>query len=597
TAAPVPVLFHAWEAAVRAGGKLQDPTEWVPAWGEPPLDDIPAPGDAEALRREILDVCLRGFEAIHGLGDLARALAGLAGLLARRGAGLWRANLIDAEYLSRLRDAILPELAAGALAERPLPASSCFAVLRQLTRDERVSFEPEPLLGLQVLGMLETRLLRFDTVLILDAIEERLPGGSPFDPLLPDPLRPLLGLPDARERDAVAAYNFQRLLMGARRAVICWQDGVRPGLFDAKSVRSRFVEELLWEREKARGKLLAPGDGGPLSAVRFRAGAMPRPEVGPLPRTPALDRLVREKLEHGISLSALDDYLRCPRRFYFHHLARVQPPTQVQEAGDRGEFGSAVHAALQAFVQPHLGRPVNLAELDAPALFGLFERHLGETAFFRQMPFDLRAGLLAAGRARLGEFLAAQQPTLIRALETPLTADLEIAGTTARLKGQFDRLDERAGGLMILDYKTGALPQRRGAFLADPEALAAVQDPPEPGPDGDPELLARVREATGGVQLPGYLWMHWRATGLCAADAAWVDLKGGGKEEALLGKHFDEDERRAAVQELAPALLGFVLRHLLAAPVFAAPSEAAGARSPCRYCDFNGPCGAQGDSA
>lgn len=590
---PVPTLFHTWEAAVRSGGIFQDPTEWAPAWNEPPLNDIPDPDGAEALRQEILTTCLHSFEDIHGLSDLARALNGLAEMLVRRGSALWHANLIDAEYLSRLRGSILPQLASGALADRPLPASSCFAILRQLAQDERVSFEPDPLLGLQVLGMLETRLLRFDTVMILDAEEERLPGGSPFDPLLPDPLRPLLGLPDSRERDAVAAYNFQRLLMGSRRAVIYWQDGVRPGLFDDKSARSRFVEELLWKREKRLGRLLTPDDDSSFTAVRFRAGSMPGSNAVPLPRTPILNQRVREKLAQGVSLSALDDYLRCPKRFYFSQLAQLRTMNQVKESGDRSEFGSAMHSALEAFATPYLGRLVDPVKLDATALFALFEKKLRETTFFRQMPFDRRTGLLASGRHRLKKFLAAQQPTIIQSLEMPLQAERTVQGIPVRIKGQFDRLDKRDAGLLILDYKTGTLPHRKGTFLDDEDVLDAVLYPPDPSHDGDPECLANVRESTGGVQLPGYLWMYWQATGCCAADAAWVDLKNDGEEKPLLGKVFDPEQRRNVVLKQAPALLDFVLHHLLTAPVFAAPVDAGAPRGPCRYCDFNGPCGAQ----
>ena len=93
-----------------------------------------------------------------------------------------------------------PILRETCLAQTPFPPTVLHGITRQVLEQERVPFEAEPLTGMQVLGMLETRLLHFERVLIVDATDDKLPGNPAQDPLLPDSMRQVLGLPDARRR-------------------------------------------------------------------------------------------------------------------------------------------------------------------------------------------------------------------------------------------------------------------------------------------------------------------------------------------------------------------------------------------------------------
>ena len=104
-------------------------------------------------------------------------------------------------------------------------------------------FEGTPVKGLQVLGFLETRNLRFDRVFILDANEEVLPDTKKDDTLLPFRAREILGLPTYQDRDALVAYYFETLLQGADEVHLFFIE-------NDKKERSRFVERLLWERQK-----------------------------------------------------------------------------------------------------------------------------------------------------------------------------------------------------------------------------------------------------------------------------------------------------------------------------------------------------------
>lgn len=128
---------------------------------------------------------------------------------------------------------VIPALKDNGMADTPLPWPLMQAMLLELVRAERVPFEADPLTGLQVLGMLETRLLRFSRVFLVDVTDDRLPGAPIRSPLLPDSLRALLGLPDTRNREQLAAYTFHRLIAGADEVWLYWQEGVETsGLFE-----------------------------------------------------------------------------------------------------------------------------------------------------------------------------------------------------------------------------------------------------------------------------------------------------------------------------------------------------------------------------
>lgn len=575
-------LFHAHEAFVRGNEKFQNPLAWQAPWGQPELEGVSE--EAEALRLEVLAVCLTGFEGLSTLEQLADALAALVALLRLRGEKLWKKYIIDAEYLARLATSVIPGMRTSAISLEPFGPRTIFAVLRQLCKAERVSFEPEPLTGLQVMGVLETRLLTFRKLFVLDAVEDRLPSSSPYDPLLPDPLRHMVGLPDALERDNVSAYNFKRLLMGAESAVLLYQSGVQPGLFDSKSVRSRYVEELIWEREKQerRGKsLIKPGEA-PISVVHFPASPLP-PGLTDIPMSEGLRLRLRELVTgKPLSASRLDRWLACPKRFFYHDLARLRPVSEVGEEGDRMALGTLLHEVLGEFLEPHLGREVDISTLDPGGLLRLFRERFATDDRLNQASWDVRQGVVSAAQLRLPRFLQQQGRTTILALEQQLSTTLDLDDATVSLVGTLDRVDKRGEGILVLDYKTGTVKKPRKGFWDDLELWERLDAKSQ-----DEALLLDLKRALDSVQLPMYLYLYRTAQGAMPHDAGWIELKGDGAETTLLPAEWTREEREDVVDTYIPRLLRALLKNMLTADRFRAlPGKQ------CQWCDYRGPCGA-----
>jgi RecB family exonuclease len=589
---PLKGAYVAWERHIRAGGPYQAPGQWLLAYDD---QDCSAPeSEIRALHAEVLAACFDNFLNLGTLRQAGLALDALCGLLRRRGGDTWRRNLIDAECLVRLWRSVVPELTGSILADEPYGQDIVLMMTRHLVKAERVSFEPEPLAGLQVLGMLETRLLGFNRLFILDATEDKLPGASAPDPRLPEPLRPAWVCPAGASGTNVAAHTFFRLLMGARRC----RYSIRPGSTRSaggQSERSRYVEQLLWELEQQRGEQVKPlplaHDEAPLRSVCFPVRPI-QSRSRDIPLTPALRARLAERLQHkGITPSGLELWLTCPKKAFLAQALGLRRMEEVADDGDRARFGELVHRVLKEFLAPHVGRPIDGTTVDAETLFKSFEQALSQEAFAQQMPFDVRTVLLAAGRERLRLFLDKLPKTTVLALEHPVLTPLSVPGIdgadgTMRLHGRIDRVDERDGRRLVLDYKTGGVKEGGAEGWLDQEAFTAMGDC-LPGSPEAAALFLRLAQLGLDVQLPAYMHMLEADGAGPAANAAWVELKSDGSERLFFAKDVDETTRATVIQTRVPQLLRFVLGHVFTARVLPALRG-----RHCEYCDFKGPCGA-----
>lgn len=617
-------IFQNMETRLRNGSRHAD----AHAVAEGAADDFFAasslPNVAAAMPaiRELINRILRDtvdtWARAHTLGGLADALSGLCDTLLVYGSGndesgagngkadIWSRFPIDAECLFRLMQRVIPALKDNGMADTPLPWPLMQAMLLELVRAERVPFEADPLTGLQVLGMLETRLLRFSRVFLVDVTDDRLPGAPIRSPLLPDSLRALLGLPDTRNREQLAAYTFHRLIAGADEVWLYWQEGVETsGLFDGKKQRSRLVEELIWQEEQARGQRLKPGPE-PLRTASLDV----RPPVRVrkvVPKTPAIREQIAASLKHPLSATRLDAYLTCPLRYYYERLCAIAPIDEVNEDDDPAAVGVLLHNVLRDFYAPAVGKTVRrdaqsgdpeLPFLDEKALRALFRTALGASGLEAALPPESAAMLSVTGPERLGMFLRAQpEQTEVLSLEEEYDAEIRVGGRVRRLTGNLDRVDWREQedpegaldeGAVILDYKTGRIKALRPDIWADdafwdaldPEKAAEAASEPDPEHDFLPIMAQRIPT----VQLLYYCYLYGQATGKPVLDAAFVALGEDGGERPLFGKGMTIEERERALS-LIPRLIGFILLHMELCPEFR-PREGAH----CRWCSWRNVC-------
>jgi hypothetical protein len=278
-------------------------------------------GDAEIspldLKRHlqmIHDQTLRRFLVIDTLGDFASKSIELLQYIHRHSTATRHPYFRPyAERLIELFDSINRSMLTG---QRLLDSAAYTAFFRNAAAAESVPFPGTPLKGLQVIGLLETRNLSFDTVFLLNATDDVIPGARGHDVLLPQRLRDVLGLETYRDRERLAEYYFTTLLAGAREVHCFFTES-------GKHEKSRFVEKLLWQQQQASSSLDA---GDSVQVIRYNVQlATSRPD--PIKKTPGV---IEHLKTFEFTATALDAYRVCPLKFYYAHVLRLLCPRRSE---------------------------------------------------------------------------------------------------------------------------------------------------------------------------------------------------------------------------------------------------------------------------
>jgi inactivated superfamily I helicase len=181
--------------------------------------------------------------------------------------------------------------------------ASYFALFKKYIMASYTPFAGTPLRGVQVLGFLETRNLRFENVLFLDANEGIIPDTTREDSFLPFKARQMLGLPTYLDREEIMSHYFNMLISGAKEAHLFYIEN------DEKE-RSRFVEKLLWEQQKREGKR---DDRKYVKTIQYSVNLR---EENHHPIHKSLE-MVRFLMGYRFSATSLNTYLYCPLQFYY----------------------------------------------------------------------------------------------------------------------------------------------------------------------------------------------------------------------------------------------------------------------------------------
>ncbi len=532
-----------------------------------------------------LDLLILRWQDIKNINDLTALLMDLSRFLLAKGASLWQRFPLDGEYLYRLMHSVIPALAHSLFAKEELSRETLFALLNTSLESERVPFEAYPLEGIQILGMLESRLLSFRNLYILDATEDILPGTPSHDPLLPDPLRQEIGLPGLYERERIMAHTFYRLKHSASNVFLFYQAGTAStGILDEKKTRSRFIEELLWEEEKAKQQIIRHNQP-PLHAISFELHSH-KQNLKQIIRTKPINDAVNRWLAKGISPSSLDVYFSCPLRFFYEKIARLTPRDELPEGNDPQAVGSLIHKVLEQFFQPYVGKKIQAGfpdQLARQELLTQFRQALDASDLPESQPLDSLLMLEQTGPFRLEKFLNNIPNTEIVALEQPFKAELNVENRQYTLQGRIDRIDRRQEGLIIIDYKTGRPPKCNKDFWLPSNPLWLRMQQWKANEDSC--LLAECCEELQSLQLPVYLYAYSNNLAYQASDAAFVHLADQGQEIFLLKNNVPPDVYNSVLTSRIPTLLRFIIKHLHESETFS-PQPG----NHCTYCPWASVC-------
>ena len=393
-------------------------------------------------------------------------------------------------------------------------------LLTKLMNTASIPFHGEPAIGMQVMGVLETRNLDFKNLIMLSLNEGQLPKAGGESSFIPYNLRKAFGMTTIEHKNAVYAYYFYRLIQRAERVTLLYNtssDGLNRGEM------SRFMLQYLVESPQ------------PIIRESLEVGQSPQtPPKIVIAKSSRILRQVQEMFdatrhpERYLSPSALNTYLDCRLRFYFRYIAGVNPPDEVTTDIDSALFGSIFHRSAELAYQDLTshGKEVRKEDLEHLLKDDVKVQNYVDRAFkeiFFHIAPDERAeynGTQLIHAKVIGSYLKqllrndlTYAPFRMEHMEYPVRETLSIKTTQGvlplQIGGTIDRIDSKDNTLRIVDYKTGGMPKT-------PENIQQLFTPAEGRPNYVFQTFLYASILCGQQTkkvAPALLYIHQAASG------------------------------------------------------------------------------------
>lgn len=378
-------------------------------------------------------------------------------------------------------------------------------IYEQIVASESLDFEGNPDEGLQIMGILETRVLDFENIILLSVNEGTLPSGKSHSSFITHDLKVQFGLPLSPEKDAVYAYHFYHLLFRAKHCTFIYNsqtDGLSTG------EKSRFLLQL--EIEKRAENTI-------IHHIQSSSIKSKNKELKEVKKTPEILEKLKEIAEQGFSPSSLLSYIRNPMDFYYERILGIREAENLEETVAYNTLGTIVHQALENLYKPFINKYLSIQELtDCKEKIDVevtqqFKNHfkLGDFSKGKNLIIFEVAKQYVMNLINYDcECLIGGNSIKLLALEEKLKATVimpEVDFPVA-LKGTVDRIDLFNNELRIIDYKTGKVEQKELTII-------------------DWELLSVDDNYSKAFQVLAYAYMYHKNYNPVTVEAGVISFK------------------------------------------------------------------------
>lgn len=340
-----------------------------------------------------------------------------------------------------------------------------FRLLTQYLGGESVAFEGEPLSGMQLMGILETRCLDFDNLIILGLNENVWPRVFTAPSFLPFNIRKGFGLPGIDEQDAMYAYYFYRLIQRAKNITATYsvaKEGMGTGELSRYGYQLKYDSKL----QVNFTNLLFSFANEPAKRI-----AVQNTEED------VRNYLQRITKKHPLSPSAINTYLHCSLRFWFRYYMQIPEPEEIKDEIDSPVFGSIFHEVMERLYKPFIGKSIEKQDIEnirknkiliQNELTRAIQIHyFKDKKLERKIKLEGKTHLIFDNaKTFLLQLLQIDKnnaPFYIESLEkqykTRLNVNVDGLESTVDIGGKIDRVDLKNEVVRILDYKTGKVDQ------------------------------------------------------------------------------------------------------------------------------------------
>jgi len=322
--------------------------------------------------------------------------------------------------------------------------------------------------GLQLMGILETRNLDFESYYMIGVNEGVLPTEKSNSSFIPYYIRKEFWLPDYREKQAVYAYHFYRLLQHARRAYFIYNNNSN----DNGGEPSRFLMQVEHELAKLNPKIKLFHD----AFINKTSNDYTAPSV--------LTATRKEDDVYTLSPSSISTYVSCPLRFFMDRVMHIKDNSMEEDTQDN-EIGTIVHDTLQQLYEDYLNTEIK------PDLFANRIEAAQKKTRDEAIKKNYSQGLPDVGFNYLNSKIidrmlnnymkfekdwVKQHNLVVTDVETKLETLIDVNGHTFKLEGRADRIDNSDGTIRIIDYKTGKVKSDK---VRVPENASSLEEIPD----------------------------------------------------------------------------------------------------------------------
>ncbi|HJD91549.1 PD-(D/E)XK nuclease family protein [Bacteroides coprosuis] len=470
--------------------------------------------------------------------------------------------------------------------ELPIKISTLKHLIDKVLSSANIPFHGEPAIGMQVMGVLETRNLDFKNLVMLSVNEGQLPKSVSESSFIPYNLRKAFGMTTIEHKNAVYAYYFYRLIQRAENITLIYNtasDGLNKGEI------SRFMLQLLveWPHSIERKHIEACHALTTTPDIQFD-------------KTPEVFQKLKERYDISLpnhekailSPSALNTYLDCKLKFYYRYIAGLKAPNEVSDEIDAALFGSIFHRAAETIYKDLADRQGWIKKEDIQALLKIkprIQEHIDNAfkkLFFKidetQKP-EYNGIQLVNSRVICSyieqllkhdlEYAPFQIVGMEKTVEEQMTVSTPSGQYSIKIGGNIDRLDLKEGILRIVDYKTGGTAKT-------PQDISQLFEPAIDRPNYVFQTFLYASIVSNKVKYqvaPSLLYIHRAA----AEDYSPVIQMGQPRKEKIAITNFKmvEDEFKNKLQEL--------IKDLFERDICFTQTEFP---ETCQYCDFKGLC-------
>lgn len=457
--------------------------------------------------------------------------------------------------------------------------STLWQIFKQSVAETRLAFSGEPLEGLQIMGVLETRNLDFKNIILISANEGVLPAVKTSTSFIPYNVRRIFGLNVQAEHDAVFAFHFYRLLQRAENIYIIYNTE-SAGM--ASGEKSRFITQIQNEMQAFNPEIKISHE-----LLSLTPDVKPARKALLIEKTTEIQSRLQQMAQQGFSPSSLKTFIRCPLQFYLEKVARLKETEEVEETIEASTMGNVIHGVLQDLYQPYTGKLLpaeiigNFSSLIHEALKNRFMEHYpdgdigtGKNLLLFSLAERFIKNFIEWEKAQATSFQQQQLLVKLLATEARLSGTVKIVLNEKELQvnieGNADRIDQVGSTIRVIDYKTGKVEAKELKF----DDFAKLTEDP------------RFEKA---FQLFVYTWLYYQENPeKPLAESGIISMRnlnsGFLKTEPSVEQEITDKEKIMAFETNLTLLLTRIMD----------PGQPFGQTAKtenCRYCPFQGLCG------